>query len=167
MAVAEPVSKLAFRAAVEARDLAAVTDAFAPDAVIRGPNSNSGLVRGREEIGAMYAVLFEVFEDLTFTDELYSGDGTAVVTARTRVDGVELEIADHMRLDDQGRIERLTVFFRPLPALAVAVRAIGVALARRQSPARARIVGLLASPLVGQTRLNERFADRTVRSSLR
>jgi hypothetical protein len=166
MAVTEPASKLAFRAAVEARDLSALVDSFAPDAVIRGPNSNNANVRGREEIGSMYSVLFEVFEDLSFTDELYSGDGTAVVTARTSVDGVELEIADHIRLDDEGRVLELTVFFRPLPALAVAMRALGTALARRQSPARARIVALLASPLVGQTRLNDRFADRVVRSGV-
>jgi hypothetical protein len=76
-------------------------------------------------------------------------------------------MADHFRLDDQGRIVELTVFFRPLPSLAVAVRAIGAAVGRTKSPLRGKIMRLFATPLVAQTRSSDRFADRLVRSALR
>lgn len=165
-AVAGSETKLAFRAAVEARDHAALVEAFAPDAVVRGFNSDRGLIRGREEIGALYSVLWDVLQDIRFTDEFHSPEGTALVMARARVDGTDVQIADHMKLDEHGRILELTVFFRPTPAIAVAARALGAALARRKSPARGRFVGLIATPLVAQTRLQDRFADRVVKSSL-
>ena len=165
-AVAGTGTRLAFRAAVEAQDHAALVEAFAPDAIVRGFNSDRGIVRGRDQIAALYAVLWDVLEDIEFTDELHGADGTAVVIARARVEDTQVQVSDHMRLDDQGRILELTVFFRPTPAAAVAARALGTALARRKSPARARFVTLLATPLVAQTRLQDRFADRVVKSSL-
>jgi ketosteroid isomerase-like protein len=154
-------SELRFRTAVEARDPDAVADAFAPDAVLRSPNTGSLDLRGREQITGLYRVIFSVFDDLRFTDEL-RGDGTAVLIAKARVDGTDLEVADHMRLDEEGRIQELTVFFRPLPAIAVASRAMGTALAARQSPAKARVVNLLSSLLVAQTRMMDKSANRMV-----
>lgn len=165
-AAVEPVTKLPFRTAVEARDHAALMDAFAPDAVLRGPNTNRVAIEGREQIGALYRVIFEVVDDLRFTDELHSGE-SAVLVARGQVDGTDIEVVDHFRLDEDGRIRELTVFFRPLPAIAVANRAIGARLARRRSRIMGKIVSLLARPLVVQTRINDRFADRVVRRGLR
>ena len=160
-AVAGTLPELRFRAAVEARDPSAVVEAFTPDAVLHSPNTGKLAIKGREQIAALYEVIFEVFEDLRFTDEL-RGDGSAVLLARARVDGTDIEIADHVRLDEDGRVRELTVFFRPMPAIAVATRALGAALAGRKSPRRGKIVSLLATPLVAQTRIVDRFSDRMV-----
>ena len=83
------------------------------------------------------------------------------------IDGTDVEIADHMRLDEQGRVRRLTVFFRPMAGLAVASRAMGAALGRQKSPLRGRILAVLATPLVAQSRSSERFAARLVPPLLR
>jgi ketosteroid isomerase-like protein len=163
-AVAGTRSPLPFRAAVEARDLAALVEAFAPDAVVRGPTTDRAVVQGRDRIAELYEVNFQVLEDLRCTDELRDGD-SAVLLARARVDGTEIQIADHLLLDEQGRVRELTVFVRPTPALAVATRAIGSAIARRKSPLRGRIASLLAAPLVLYTRFGDKFAERTVGSS--
>lgn len=146
---------------MEAREVDAVVAAFAPDAILRSPNTGRLPIQGAKQIGAVYSVMFKVFPDLRFTDELH-GDGTVVLIAKATVDGTEIEVADHLRLDEQGRVTELTVFFRPLPALAVATRAMGAELARRDSPMRGRIVHLLASPLVAQTRTIDRFSGRMV-----
>jgi hypothetical protein len=88
-----------------------------------------------------------------------------VILARARVDGTEIQIADHMLLDEQDRIRELTVFLRPTPALAVATRALGAALGRRQSPARGRLAALLVAPFVLYTRAFDKLAERMVRSA--
>ena len=65
-----------------------------------------------------------------------------------------------------GKIRELTVFFRPMPAIAVAARALGEGLGRRKSNARARLISLLVSPLILLTRVGDRIATRLVRPTL-
>ncbi|HEX8075997.1 MAG TPA: nuclear transport factor 2 family protein [Thermoleophilaceae bacterium] len=164
-AVAEMTS-LPIREAVEARDLAAVREAFAPDAVLRSPNTGSLKVEGREQIGALYKVILEVFADLEYIDEL-RGENSALLMARAHVDGVEIEIADHLRFDENGKIRVLTVFFRPMPAMALASRYLGAAIGRNQSPFRARLISFLSAPMVAQTRTADRLANRLLGPGLR
>jgi hypothetical protein len=100
---------------MEARDLAAVVDAFAADAVFRSPLTTRLAFTGHEQIGALLQVLFEVLQDLQFGPD--------------------------------GKIGEFTVFFRPLPAAALALRLIAAGLVRRKSPARAVVVFGLTRPL--------------------
>jgi hypothetical protein len=156
---------LPLRAGVEARDLAAVVDAFAPDAIVRSPITGALAFEGREQIGALMRVILDVFEDIRYTDEVRSGE-TALLVASTRVDGTDLEFADHMRLDANGKIRELTVFFRPMPAIAVAARAIGEGLGRRRSPTRGRVISALVRPLILLTRVGDRVATGLVRPTI-
>ena len=153
------------RAAMEARNLAAVVDAFAPDAVFRSPLTTRLTFVGHEQIGALVQVLFEVFEDLRYTDE--AGHGTTGFLAwRARMGGEPIEGTDLMRLGPDGKIEDFTVFFRPLPAAALALRLIGAGLARRKSHARAAVVSGLAGPLAVLTRAGDPIGVRLIRSAL-
>src|ERR1700694_675400 len=93
--------ELPFRKAMEARDLAAVMAAFAPDAVFRSPFTDKLTFQGREQIGALTEVVLDVFDDLRYTAEVRNGD-TAFLVARARVDGREIELVDHLRLDNEG-----------------------------------------------------------------
>jgi hypothetical protein len=158
-------TKLPLRAAFEARDHAAVVNAFAPGAIVRSPITGSMTFDGHEQIGALAEVLLDVFDDIRYTDELRSGE-TAVLVARVRLDGADIEMADHMRLDEHDKIRELTVFFRPMPAIAIAARAIGSGLGRRRSPIRARVISLLARPLVLLTRIGDTIGVRLVRPTL-
>jgi SnoaL-like protein len=161
----ETPTTLLLRAGVEARDLAAVMDAFATDAVVRSPITNALAFEGHEQIRAVFRVILDVFDDIRYTDELRSGDG-ALLIASARVDGTEIELADHMRLDEGGKIRELTVFFRPMPALAVAARALGEGLGRRRSASRARVISILVRPLILLTRIGDRIGARLVRPTL-
>src|ERR1700693_4023183 len=120
---------LPLRAAVEARDLVAVVDSFAADAVARSPITEALRFEGSEQIGAVFRPILELFDDICYTEELRNGD-RAVLIASARVDGTDIELADYMRLDERGKISELTVFFRPMPAIAVAARALGEGLGR-------------------------------------
>ncbi len=160
-ALADRPTKLPLRVAMEARDLAAVLDAFAPDAVLHSPLTGSLTFQGHEQIRAVTEVILDVYDDLHYTDELQSGD-SAVLVASARVDGTDIEMVDHIRFDEHGKIRELTIFFRPLPAIAVAMRLIGTGLGRRKSRTRAEVISLLTRPLGLMTRVGDRMGVRLV-----
>lgn len=153
------------RAAMEARDLAAVVDAFAPDAVFRSPLTTRLTFVGHEQIGALVQVLFEVLEDLRYTDQACDGS-TGFLAWRARIEGQPIEGTDLLQFGPDGKIKEFTVFFRPLPASALALRLIGTGLARRKSPARAVVVSSLTRPLEIMTRVGDPIGVRLIRSAL-
>jgi hypothetical protein len=153
------------RTAVEARDLAGVADAFAPDAVLRSPLTGRFTFNGREQIVAVVEVLLDVCEDFHYTDELFSGDGGFLV-AHARVDGKDLEIVDHIRLDESGKIQEFTAFFRPMPAMPVALRLMGAGLTRPKSRIRAAVISVLTRPLELMARVGDVIGARLVRPVL-
>jgi hypothetical protein len=150
---------------MEARDLSAVMDTFASDAVLRSPLTSGLTFQGREQIHAVMQVILDVVEDLRYTDELQSPD-SAVLVASARIGGSELEMVDHMRFNDSGKISELTVFFRPMPAIAVAMRVIGSGLGRRKSAARGQLISALTQPLGLITRVGDRVGVRLVGPTL-
>lgn len=162
--VALPTS-LPLRAAMEARDLTAVVDAFSADAVIHSPLTGRLTFRGREQIRATMQVILEVFDELHYTDELRDGD-SAMLLASARVDGTDIDILDHMRLDQSGKIRELTVFFRPMPAIAVAMRLIGSGLGCRRSRARGQVIALMTRPLGLMTASGDRLGVRLIGPTL-
>ena len=161
----ETSAKLRLRAAMEARDRAAAVDAFAPDAVVRSPFTGRLTFNGHEQIGALIDVLFGTLNELRYTDQLV-GDDEAFLVATARVGGSEVEMVDHLRLDEQGRIRELTVFFRPMPSIAVAMRVIASGLVRPRSPVRALAISLLTRPLGLLTSVGDRIGVRLVGPSL-
>lgn len=162
---AEQTAKLDLRVAMERGDLEGAVDAFAPDAVLRSPFTSRLTFNGREQIRAATEIVIEVLEDLRYTDQLDCGD-RAVLVATARVDGRELEMIEHIRLDDHGEIRELTVFFRPLPSLAVAMRLIAAGLGARKSRGRALAMSALTQPLGPLTAVGDRIGAALVRSTL-
>lgn len=156
---------LPLRAAMEARDVSAVVDCFAPDAVFRSPFTANLVFTGREQIRALTSVVLEALDDLHYTDEV-RGENSAFLAARARVGGQDIELTDHLQLRPDGKIQEFTVFFRPLPATAVALRLIGAGLGRRKSPARAAVISALARPLAVLTRAGDGIGVRLIRSAL-
>jgi hypothetical protein len=157
---------LPLRAAMEARDVAAVVDAFAPDAVLRSPLTARLTFTGHEQIGALAQVLVEVLDDLRYTDEACDGT-TGFLAWRARIGGQQIEGVDLLRFGEpDGKIREFTAFFRPLPAAALALRLIAAGLVRRKSPARAMAVSGLTRPLAAMTRAGDPIGVRLVRSAL-
>lgn len=164
-ALAERPTKLALRTAMEARDLSAVLDTFAPDAILRSPLTSRLTFQGRAQIHALMEVILEVLDDLRYTDELQGAD-SAVLVASARVGGTDVEMVDHLRFNESGKISELTVFFRPMPAIAVAMRVIGSGLGRRKSAGRGRAISVLTQPLGLMTQVGDRVGVRLVGPAL-
>jgi SnoaL-like domain len=149
----------------KARDATAIVDAFAPDAVFHSPLTEKLAFKGREQIAALTDVILDVFKDFRYTDEVFV-ENTGVLVSRAQVDGIEIEMVDHIRLGQDGKIEDFTVFMRPLPAAAAALRLIGARFGRRRRLTRAALISALASPLAFMTRVGDGIGVRLIRSAL-
>jgi hypothetical protein len=148
-------TKLPLRAAMEARDRTAAVAAFAEDAVLRSPFTDNLTFTGHEQLDALIAVILDVLEDLTYTDELHA-DNTAVLVGHASVDGARLQFSDHLQLRDDGLIDEMTVFFRPLPATTAAMRRFGQGLGQQRSRFRGRMIKAMATPLALMARTGDR-----------
>jgi hypothetical protein len=152
-------TKLPLRVAMEARDHRAVMEAFAEDAVLRSPFTDNLAFAGRQQLDGLVAVVLEVLEDLTYTDELHA-DGSAVLIGHARVDGLRLQFSDYLKLSDDGLVQEMTVFFRPLPATTAAMRRFGDGLGRRKSKFRGRLINTMTAPLAFMARTGDRVGVR-------
>ena len=104
-----------YRVALERRDPGLLASAMRED-VVFDTAAFPEPVRGRERVLELFAVLGTVFEDPIITDEL-RGDGSHAITFRLRVDGRPIEGVDYLRLDEEGRVWRITVMMRPLASV--------------------------------------------------
>jgi hypothetical protein len=115
-----------FRAAVEAEDPDALTDALAEDVVFRSP----AVFKPYEGKPVVAAILTQgamhVFEDFRYVEHLEDSDTAALIfTARVgdrQVDGLDL-----LRFDAEGKVSELMVMVRPMSGL----NALAEAMARR------------------------------------
>jgi hypothetical protein len=106
----------AFRAAVEAEDPEALTDALAEDVTFRSP----AVFRAYEGKAVVSTILVEgalnVFEDFRYMDQLEDGD-TAALIFKARVGDRELDGLDLLRFDADGKVRELMVMVRPMSGL--------------------------------------------------
>jgi ketosteroid isomerase-like protein len=79
-------AKLQLRAAMEVRDLAAILDTFAPDAVLRSPFTEKLTFNGHEQIATTSQVILDVSNDLQCTDEL-CGEEEGFLVASAKIGG--------------------------------------------------------------------------------
>lgn len=112
-----------FRAAVEARDVEAMTAQLAPDCQLFSPVAFKPF-DGREAVAELFWNLFEVFEDFRYVDEL-EGEGTHALIFRANVGGKAIHGLDHLHFNDEGLIDEFTVMMRPLSALIAMGEAMG------------------------------------------
>jgi hypothetical protein len=116
----------AFKAAVEAEDPDALTDALAEDVVFRSPAVFKPY-EGKELVAAILTQgAMKVFEDFRYTDRLEDSD-TAVLIFSARVGDRELDGLDRLRFDADGKVRELMVMVRPMSGL----NALAEAMARR------------------------------------
>jgi hypothetical protein len=155
-------TKLPLRAAMEARDTRAAVETFAPGAVLRSPFTDGVVFEGREQIATLLEVVFDVLQDLTYTDEV-RGDGTAVLLGHATVDGLRVQFSDFLRVRGDGLIDEMIVFFRPLPATTAAMRRFGAGLGRQKSVFRGRAIGSLVAPLAFMSRTGDQVGVRLLK----
>jgi hypothetical protein len=111
------VDHSAFRRAIEAHDFDELMAVFREDAVLHSPITFQPF-EGKAAIRRLLMIIFEVFQDFRYTDELDAADGmTKVLVFRTRVRNRDAEGIDMVRFDIDGRVRDLTVMVRPRSAM--------------------------------------------------
>lgn len=148
------------RAAAERGDADAVADLLAPDVVLHSPLTARVRFVGKDEVAALHRDIFAVLDDLTTTEPLALGD-TRSFSFRARVRGQELEAMLLVRFDEQGQIAELTIFGRPLPAVATLFAALPPRVsARLHGRLTGALVACVARPLAFVMRTADRMAPR-------
>jgi hypothetical protein len=109
------MTRHAFRSAVEQGDMEAAVALLAEDVVFRSPAVFKPYT-GRETVAKILRAVFDVLEDLRYTDEL-EGVG---------IDG--LQGIDLLRRDADGQIAEFTVMIRPATGLIAVAERMGPAL---------------------------------------
>lgn len=104
----------AFRKAVEARDVEAMTALLAEDVVFRSP-AVFRPYEGRAVTAAILAEVIEVFEDFRYVREIgHDGDRDHALVFEARVGDRHLTGCDFLHLDEDGLIDDFMVMVRPL-----------------------------------------------------
>jgi len=116
----------AFRAAVERADIEAAVALLADDVIFRSPAVFKPY-EGRETVATILRTVFDVLEDLRYTDEL-SGDGVHGLLFDARVGDRSLQGIDLLRPDANGHIAEFTVMIRPASGLIAVAERMGPAL---------------------------------------
>ena len=124
--------RLSYVGALERWDTPAIVDAFADDVVIHVAVHDQPM-RGKEIADFLFGVLAEELGPVTVTDEIVEGD-KAVVLFETSIGQTTAQGLNVVMLDEQGVIRELTVFFRPLAALALIAEVVGGRMAERFGP---------------------------------
>ncbi len=101
-----------FRTAAESKDFSAIDDLFTEDVAFRSPVVFKPY-EGRDAVAMLLNAVSQVFEDFRYTDQVETGDAAALAFS-ARVGDKELDGIDFLHFDDEGRINRMEVFIRPM-----------------------------------------------------
>jgi hypothetical protein len=152
----------AYRAAVEAGDVAALAACVTPDITLKSPITDRFAFVGKEQVAAIMADVFAVVSERRFTAEVGEG-ATRVLRGAGRVNGIAIEETICLQLAENGLIERIELFVRPLPGLTALAAALGPRLAARRGRARAAATAALLAPLAAMTKHGERLGVKLAR----
>ena len=103
-----------FRAAVEARDTAAIEAMLAENVVFTSPVAFKPYP-GKAITAAILRGVLRVFEDFQYVREIASADGRDhALVFTTTVNGKKVNGCDFLHFDEDGRIDDFMVMVRPL-----------------------------------------------------
>ena len=147
----------AFRAAVERADIEGTVATVTPDVIVNSPITDLSRFEGVDEFRALLEHVYVTITDIRYTDDV--GDETIRALFYTgRVGGVHVDEATKVRLNDDGLIEEIWLYFRPLPGLVAVTAGLGIQLGRRQGRLNGVLMTLLLRALPAVMRLGDRVA---------
>jgi hypothetical protein len=120
-----------FRAAAESKDFSALDDLFTEDVSFRSPVVFKQY-EGRDAVAMLLRAVSQVLEDFRYTGQTET-DGTATLMFSARIGERELEGIDLLHFDDEGRINDMAVYVRPLSG----IQALAEAMQRKLEEASA------------------------------
>jgi hypothetical protein len=138
--MSNPEANLAFKAAVEARDTAAVRACLAEDVRFHAPIRHTPFT-GRDEVAAILQIPAEVFafsDSFRYTRVFDDGEQQALFF-EAMIEDRSIEGVDLLRLDENGLVTEIRVMMRPLAMIelfaAIAAEILADAARAEPSPA--------------------------------
>jgi hypothetical protein len=151
----------AIAAAMTARDHDALMALYADDVTFHSPVTAVSF-RGKDEVGALMAHVMAGFEHWERTFVLADAQ-QCVFGARGRIGGRNVELAEFVTLDSDGRVSEIRIHGRPLAGVAAIAAVAAPKLAARRGRARARLVGLLSRGLPSALARGDELITRLAR----
>jgi hypothetical protein len=135
------------RDALEARDVEILRRGLAEDVIVHSPIFSVEF-DGVDETCAVMDGVYQALGDIEYLhDEKGEAPGDPHVFAwRSDVDGEPLEGVDIVRYDSEGKINDLTVFFRPLRGIAAFLDKAGPVMAAKQSRGKGLLMRAMGPP---------------------
>ena len=121
--------RIPYSSALSVFDHERLIASLSDDVVIRVAVHDAPM-QGKETADFLFSVLAEELADFRLTDEIIEGN-SAVVLFEAAIRGHAAQGLNVVRLDDDGLVRELTVFFRPLETLQVVGEVIGARMAER------------------------------------
>ena len=119
--------RLAYSRALAALDPEAIVSCMTDDVVITVAVHDAPMA-GKEVARCLCGVLQDELEQLALSDELIEDD-SAVVLFETQIRGKAAQGLTVARLNGDGQVRELTVFFRPLESLQLIAEVVGARMA--------------------------------------
>jgi hypothetical protein len=118
-----------YRAASEANDLDRLVATLAPDAELVSPLLARGVIRGKKDLGLLFAAVYGSLSELRWTEQIIDGDQGFMI-AKARIGPFRIDDAMVFELDRDGRIQRIRPHLRPWLASTWFALAVGAKVAR-------------------------------------
>jgi 2-amino-4-hydroxy-6-hydroxymethyldihydropteridine diphosphokinase len=149
-------------AAVEAHDLDALAAACSPDVVLKSPITVRIPFEGRPRVLVLMEEIFDTLESMRVLRDIREGN-LQILEIETRLAGYDMHQIQMIEHDDDGLVERITLFMRPLPGVANLAAHLGPRLARRRfGPVVAAGVAVFIKPVAWLVKLGDRIGPRLV-----
>ena len=139
------------------RDLSAMGTQLSPTAVLISPLTDGFTFTGADEVIKVFESAFELLRDIEIKAVTGQSDDW-VVHGTSTLNGHNLEEIQWLHLDEAGRIDRITLFIRPLAAALDLLARIGPPMqGRGLLDQRGGWASRSALPLAAALRLTERL----------
>ena len=104
-----------YKKAIENGDEALLKEVFAPEVRFDPPSGESSLhpVDAASHIMSQVAKVVPDIKNILTAD---AGSDSFLLAFKAEIEGEKLQVVDQLHLDQHGRIDRLTIYMRPIPA---------------------------------------------------
>jgi SnoaL-like domain len=151
----------AIEAAMTTRDLEGLLAVYADDVVFNSPVTAVEF-RGKSEVADLMTQVLAGFETWERTFVL-ADDRQCVFGARGRIGGRDVELAELIRVDPDGRVAEIVIHGRPLAGVAAIAAVAAPPLAARRGRTRALLARLLSRGLPAALASGDRIITRLAR----
>ena len=149
------------------QNFAGMAEVLAEDVVLNSPITASFKFEGRDNVVELLKLVRARFERPPEYDHVIGDGDVWIQVSRTRARRRDIHAVAMLRFGEPGKIEEITIFFRPMPALVAFAAAVAGPVVGRRGRVLGALLGLGARPLAAQAYYGDRLVGRVVGDSWR